>query len=64
MTKKQLPAEAPPEAAKKGPGADNAAETQNGADAPLQAKHRPLPDFGMWAAVAAVSAAAFLDVGK
>jgi hypothetical protein len=64
VTKKQLPAEAPPEAAEKGPGAGNTAEAQNSADTPLQAKNRPPPAFGMRAAVAAVSAAASLDVCK
>ena len=63
--KKQLPAERPPpEAARKGPGAGNAAGAQNSADAPLQAKDRPPPAFGLRAAVAAVSAAASLDVCK
>ena len=63
MTK--IPAEgSPPEAAGKGPGAEGAAEAQNSADTPLQAKNRPPPAFGLRAAVAAVSAAACLDVCK
>jgi hypothetical protein len=37
--------ETPPEAARKDPGAGGAAEAQNSADAPLQAKHRPPPAF-------------------
>ena len=55
--KKQLPAEAPPEAAEKGPGAGNATKTQKAATSQT-------PAFGMRAAVAAVSAAASFDVCK